>query len=100
MSIEDQAVGRLHRIGQQSNVVVYRLLTKDTIEEKIVDMQARKRKAVADAVSVSPLLWGARVCVPPCAVLGFCGSLQAVSRDEKEKLATTELWDMFGISKE
>lgn len=26
--------------------------------------------------------------------------LQAVSRDEKEKLATMELWDMFGISKE
>ncbi len=42
-AVEDQATDRAHRIGQQRPVNVYRLITKDTIEEKIVDLHHAKR---------------------------------------------------------
>lgn len=41
---ESQATDRAHRIGQQRPVTVYRLLTRDTVEEKVLAMQARKRR--------------------------------------------------------
>lgn len=44
---EMQAVNRAHRIGQKRNVFVYRFVTKNTIEEKILNLQSRK-KALAD----------------------------------------------------
>jgi len=39
---EAQAVDRTHRIGQTRKVMVYRLVAKDTIEEKVMALQARK----------------------------------------------------------
>ncbi|MDM4720235.1 DEAD/DEAH box helicase [Micromonospora sp. WMMA1363] len=39
---EAQAVDRVHRIGQTRNVMVYRLVAKDTIEQKVMALQARK----------------------------------------------------------
>ncbi|WP_261574156.1 DEAD/DEAH box helicase [Frankia gtarii] len=39
---EAQAVDRTHRIGQSRNVMVYRLVAKDTIEEKVMALKARK----------------------------------------------------------
>jgi len=39
---EAQAVDRIHRIGQTRNVMVYRLIAKDTIEEKVMALKARK----------------------------------------------------------
>ena len=39
---EAQAVDRVHRIGQTRKVMVYRLVAKDTIEEKVMALQARK----------------------------------------------------------
>ncbi|WP_052720096.1 DEAD/DEAH box helicase [Actinoplanes rectilineatus] len=39
---EAQAIDRIHRIGQTRNVMVYRLVAKDTIEEKVMALQARK----------------------------------------------------------
>ena len=48
-AVENQAIDRTHRIGQTSNVIAYRLLVKDTIEEKIRALQRTKR-ALADDV--------------------------------------------------
>lgn len=42
-AVEDQASDRAHRIGQQRPVTVYRLVTEDTIEEKIIELHAKKR---------------------------------------------------------
>jgi len=40
---EAQAVDRTHRIGQRRTVMVYRLVAADTIEQKVVALQQRKR---------------------------------------------------------
>jgi SNF2 family DNA or RNA helicase len=45
-AVEDQASDRAHRIGQQRPVTVYRLVTKDTIEEKILKLHANKRELI------------------------------------------------------
>jgi superfamily II DNA or RNA helicase len=43
-AVEDQATGRAHRIGQTRVVTSYKLITRDTVEEKILLLQHRKRE--------------------------------------------------------
>ena len=43
-TVEDQATDRVHRIGQKKKVNVIKLVTKDTIEEKIITIQSKKRQ--------------------------------------------------------
>ena len=45
-AVEDQAMSRAHRIGQKHNVLVLRLVCKDTVEEKILQLQDQKRLTV------------------------------------------------------
>ena len=47
-AVEDQAADRTHRIGQDKPVMVYRLVATDTVEERILELQKRKR-SLADA---------------------------------------------------
>jgi superfamily II DNA or RNA helicase len=46
-AVEDQAADRAHRIGQERPVMVYRMVAKDTVEERILALQEKKR-AIAD----------------------------------------------------
>jgi SNF2 family DNA or RNA helicase len=49
-AVEAQAVDRAHRIGQTRRVFAYRLIARDTVEEKIVALQDRKRELAESIV--------------------------------------------------
>ncbi len=51
ISSENQATDRTYRIGQKKNVQVYKLITKNSIEEKIYDLQKRKEKLIDNVLS-------------------------------------------------
>jgi superfamily II DNA or RNA helicase len=69
-AVEAQAIDRAHRIGQTRTVFAYRLLAKGTVEEKVAELQERKR-ALADAI------------------LGeTAGGLRALTREDLELLLT------------
>jgi superfamily II DNA or RNA helicase len=50
-AVEDQATDRAHRIGQTKVVTTYRLIAKGTIEEKIMELGAKKRELVGAVLS-------------------------------------------------
>ena len=50
-AVEDQAADRAHRIGQDKPVMVYRMVARDTVEERILELQARKRMLADAALS-------------------------------------------------
>jgi SNF2 family DNA or RNA helicase len=52
---EAQAVDRTHRIGQTKTVMVYRLVAKDTIEQKVMDLKTRKEELFASIVGSEAL---------------------------------------------
>jgi SNF2 family DNA or RNA helicase len=62
-AVEDQAADRAHRIGQDRPVLVYRIVAEETVEERILALQASKR-AIAQAA------------------LGEAGRAAAISRDD------------------
>jgi SNF2 family DNA or RNA helicase len=71
-AIETQAIDRCHRVGQTRSVRVYRLMMKDTIEERLLDVQKAK------------------------AALGK-GSLQKLNIQEEKMAKITTLKDLFAI---
>jgi SNF2 family DNA or RNA helicase len=46
-AVEDQATDRAHRLGQTRTVTSYKLITRGTVEEKILALQQRKRELIA-----------------------------------------------------
>lgn len=50
-AVEQQAIDRTHRIGQTKNIFAYRLICKDTVEEKIIILKDKKNTLVKDIVS-------------------------------------------------
>ena len=55
-AVEAQAIDRAHRIGQDKTVMVYRLVSEDTIEEKVLALQERKRELFARVVDEGGLM--------------------------------------------
>ena len=53
---EAQAIDRAHRIGQSRHVFAYRLIAKDTVEEKVAQLQASKRQLADAILSADPAL--------------------------------------------
>jgi SNF2 family DNA or RNA helicase len=51
-AVENQAIDRCYRIGQNKKVMAYRMICNDTIEEKIVSLQSKKKKVAASIISV------------------------------------------------
>ncbi|TLG80713.1 DEAD/DEAH box helicase [Vagococcus zengguangii] len=52
-AVEEQATGRAHRMGQEKEVEVWRLVAEGTIEEKIVSLQAQKKSLFTDILGSS-----------------------------------------------
>lgn len=50
-AVESQAIDRAHRIGQSKPVMVYRLITKNTVEEKVLALQEKKRLLAKSLIS-------------------------------------------------
>lgn len=50
-AVEQQAIDRTHRIGQTKNIFAYRMICKDTIEDKILQLQERKRLLAKDLIT-------------------------------------------------
>ncbi|KAE9455433.1 hypothetical protein C3L33_12667, partial [Rhododendron williamsianum] len=50
-AVEEQAIMRIHRIGQKRTVSVRRFIVKDTVEERMQQVQARKQRMIAGALT-------------------------------------------------
>ena len=50
-AVEQQAIDRTHRIGQTKNIFAYRMICKDTVEDKILSLQEKKRALAADLIT-------------------------------------------------
>ena len=72
IAAQNQATDRAHRIGQEKQVTVYRLITKNTIEENILTLQESKKK-LADEI-----------------MEGKSASLSGLSKKELKKLFALE----------
>lgn len=51
-AIESQATDRVHRMGQKNKVIVYKLITSGTIEEKIQNLQESKRQLLSEIIDI------------------------------------------------
>lgn len=50
-AVEQQAIDRTHRIGQTKNIFAYRMICKDTVEDKILKLQEKKRALAKDLIT-------------------------------------------------
>ena len=50
-AVEQQAIDRTHRIGQTKNVFAFKMICSDTVEDKIIVLQERKKRLIKDIIS-------------------------------------------------
>ena len=50
-AVEQQAIDRTHRIGQTKNIFAYRMICTDTVEDKILKLQERKRNLAKEVIT-------------------------------------------------
>lgn len=48
-AVEEQAMDRVHRIGQKEDVKIVRLIARNSIEERVLELQERKKKVATEA---------------------------------------------------
>ncbi|MCM3659631.1 DEAD/DEAH box helicase [Georgenia satyanarayanai] len=93
-AVEDQAIGRVHRMGQQRPVQVHRLLTEDSVDERIEELLAGKRQVFDAYAGESSLAQAA---------LGAVDVTEAelatrVVAAEQARLGYGPVWDELSIS--
>jgi len=54
-AVEEQAFGRAHRMGQTKKVHIYRLVVSNSVEERIVELQDRKKKLATETLDRSKM---------------------------------------------
>lgn len=67
-AVESQAIDRAHRIGQTQNVMIYRFITRNTVEEKILKLQSKKKRLAEELIITEE------------------GMMKSLSRDDIENL--------------
>jgi len=50
-AVEAQAIDRAHRIGQENKVMIYKFITQNSVEEKILALQADKKVLAEEIIS-------------------------------------------------
>lgn len=58
-AVENQAIDRCYRMGQEKHVIAYRMICKDTVEEKIMKLQQAKSKLAKEVISEGDSFLGA-----------------------------------------
>lgn len=58
-AVENQAIDRCYRMGQEKHVIAYRMICKDTVEEKIISLQQAKSKLAKEVISEGDSFLGA-----------------------------------------
>lgn len=101
-AVENQAIDRTHRIGQKNKVIAYRLLTRETVEEKIRILQHQKTQLVTNVLGDEG--FATSLAMDDLAFILGAGGFEeeqdiATSKKRSTKKKVTELIDVTPVEK-